>query len=185
METKSSSGKNLERPNRKKLYRCTHRELDIYRRTHFSAFRPFFLFPLLDNQCVVRKLNVYDYGIRWTTQCDFSCLATEDLLIYLNTLQENLREILYHRFRIYLFLIKILYSINNLCLLLPKPYFAQFCLHQEKLGLQRYIDTKCLLKTQSKVQEIAKERNRNERWMMVKQTATQRTLGTLMICHYV
>ena len=96
----------------KKLYRCTHRELDIYRRTHFSAFRPFFLFPLLDNQCVVRKLNVYDYGIRWTTQCDFSCLATEDLPIYLNTLQENLREILYHRFHIYLFLIKILYSIN-------------------------------------------------------------------------
>ena len=66
-----------------------------------------------------------------------------------------------------------------------KDIFCLILFTSGKIVLQRYIDTKCLLKTQSKVQEIAKERNRNERWMMVKQTATQRTLGTLMICHYV
>ena len=74
--------------------------------THtFFCISAFFLFPLLDNQCVVRKLNVYDYGIRWTTQCDFSYLAIEELLVYLNVSNVNSKT----NVKKYSFLIYLLY----------------------------------------------------------------------------
>ena len=93
METKSSSEKKILNVQiGKTFYIDVHRENSTFIDAHiFSAFRPFFLFPLLDNQCVVRKLNVYDYGIRWTTQCDFSYLAIEELLVYLNVSNVNLK----------------------------------------------------------------------------------------------
>ena len=72
--------------------------------THtFFCISAFFLFPLLDNQCVVRKLNVYDYGIRWTTQCDFSYLAIEELLVYLNVSNVNLKTNVKNTLSLYIY----------------------------------------------------------------------------------